>query len=327
MRLSLGQRGLGLAFSALLCLSCGKDDSSGAASGGGGSGGSGGTSGSGGSGGTAGAAGSAGAAPCTNDGGPNAVCVLSVKGRAVDALGSPVPGLSTSVCGSVCWYGESDATGAFTVTVGERIPVDQYSSLPHGRPDRTNFYFALPSAASEIIDVGDLTLLDLPKTGPGLVVRSDKQGAPAQSVKSGELTLSVSAGTQVKLDVEDVALDAAGKQFRALSVPAAQRALFAPASLNLVALFALTPFESAIVDETTALPALAQLSADNTPNLPAGTPVEWLALGSYLFDDWVKPAAFAVVATGSVSADGARIEMDAGQGVRYLTWVGVRAKP
>jgi hypothetical protein len=252
---------------------------------------------------------------------------MEVKGRTVDGSGAPLPGISTSVCGSVCWYGESDASGAFSVSIGERIVPDQFSTLPHGRPSRTNFYFALPPVSGPSVQVGDLRLLDLPTSGPSLVVRSDKQGSPAQTVKSGELTLDVSAGTQVKLDVEDVALDAVGKQFRALSIPATARDAFADPKLGVVALWALTPFEAAIVDEATLAPELARISADNTTGLAAGTLVEWLGLGSYLFADWVKPAKFEVVASGKVSSDGARIEMDAGQGVRYLTWLAVRKKP
>jgi hypothetical protein len=252
---------------------------------------------------------------------------MEVKGRTVDATGAPLGGISTSVCGVVCWYGDSDASGAFSVSIGEKIVPAKYSTLPHGRPARTSFYFALPSVTEPVVNVGDLTLLELPASGPELVVWSDKAGAPAQTVTSGELTLALEAGTQVKLDVEDVALDALGKQFRALAVPAAQRGRFADEKLGLVALFALSPFEAAVVAEADGAPALARLRAENTTGLAAGTAVEWLALGSYLFDDWVTPAAFEVVATGSVSGDGKALEMDAGQGIGYLTWVGVRVKP
>jgi hypothetical protein len=61
--------------------------------------------------------------------------------------------------------------------------------------------------------------------------------------------------------------------------------------------------------------------------LAAAAPVEILALGSYTFPDWITPAAFEVVATGSVSSDGTRIEMDAGEGVPHLTWLAIRATP
>ncbi|MBK8997651.1 MAG: hypothetical protein IPM35_18135 [Myxococcales bacterium] len=303
--------------SCLLALGCGGGESASTSGGTGGAGGS------------AGAAtgGSAGKAPCSEDHGPGAVCVMEVKGRTVDAQGAPLGQISTSVCGFICWYGESDATGAFTVSIGERIVPTEFSTLPHGRPSRTSFYFALPEVTSESVEVGDLPLLELPPSGPSLVVWHEKQGAPAQTVTSGELTLEVSAGTQVKLDVEDVALGDEGKQFRALGIPAAKRPAFAGEALGLGALWALTPFEAAVIDEQSGAPALARVSADNSLGLPADTAVEWLALGSYLFADWVTPAAFEVVATGKVSADGARIEMDAGQGVRYLTWLGVRKKP
>jgi hypothetical protein len=51
-----------------------------------------------------------------------------------------------------------------------------------------------------------------------------------------------------------------------------------------------------------------------------------LALGSYLDVAWVRPATFEPVATARVSADGSRIELDAGQGIRRLTWIGLRPK-
>jgi hypothetical protein len=43
--------------------------------------------------------------------------------------------------------------------------------------------------------------------------------------------------------------------------------------------------------------------------------------------DWVTPAAFEPVANARVTADGTRIELDSGEGLRYLTWVALRAKP
>jgi hypothetical protein len=313
--------GRALLLLALVGSGCGggEADSKAGGTGGGGASGTGGTSA------TGGGAGKGG--PCADDPGPGSVCVMHVLGRVVDGAGQPLPQLSTSVCGEVCWFGESDASGEFSVAIGERILPGLFSVLPHGRPKHTSFYFPLPAALSASIDVGDLSLLELPASGPELVVWSDKQGAPAQTVDSGGLRLEVSAGTQVKLDVEDVAQDVLGRQFRVLPIPAAQRDHFADGALGLAALWALMPFEAAIVQESSGAPALARISADNSAVLPADTAVEWLALGSYLFADWVAPAQFEVVATGKVSSDGLRIEMDAGQGTPYLTWIGVRKKP
>ena len=268
--------------------------------------------------------------PCGDDGGtvaPGASCVTSVRGTVVDAEHTPLGALAVSVCGNVCWYGESDATGAFAVQVGARIVPDQFSTLVHGRPTRTTFYWQLPSTATGKVDVGQLLALDLPADGAPLVVKTDKQGAPAQTVTHGDVTLDVPAGVSVKLDVEDVALGTQGKLFRALAVPAELRDRFADPSLGLVSLHALTPFEAALVKGTGGDSTTARLSITNVAGLSAGTAVEFLALGSYLFPEWVKPAAFEPVSTGTVSNDGSTVDMDPGQGVSHLTWVGVRKKP
>ena len=68
----------------------------------------------------------------------------------------------------------------------------------------------------------------------------------------------------------------------------------------------------------------SRVTVDNVPKLSAGTRVEFLALGTYLHPEWIAPAAFTRVATGSVSSDGMAIEPDAGSGLLYLTWVAVR---
>jgi hypothetical protein len=116
-------------------------------------------------------------------------------------------------------------------------------------------------------------------------------------------------------------------RFRALTIPAAFRDEFIDPTLGAVALYTFTPFEVAFVDDATLDPKLATLSAANTEGLAAGSAVEWLALGTYLFPGWLAPAEFQVVATGTVSSDGSRVEMDPGQGVPYLTWLAVRPKP
>jgi hypothetical protein len=303
-------------------IGCGNDSEAADANGGG----------NGGSGGSADAAtgGTAGQGGCIDDPRfrpPGGVCLEHVSGTVVDGTGAPVPALSVSVCGAVCYYGESDATGAFDVEVRAHVIPKDYSTLPHGRPDRTSFYYQLPLDAQDSIAVGELRVLDLPPTGPSLVVKSDKLGAPAQTATSGAVTLHVLDGVSVKLDVEDIAVGADGKMFRALTIPEAQRDHFAPAALGLVALYAFTPFEVAFVDATTSDSALVQLEIDNEAALPANSPVEFLGLGSYLFPAWVPPAEFQVVATGTVSADGQKLVMDTGQGIPYLTWLGVRPAP
>jgi hypothetical protein len=250
-----------------------------------------------------------------------------VTGKVVDEAGAPILDLVTSVCGPICYSGEADAAGAFKVPVGEHIELRDYSVIPHGRPNRAGFYFQLPvDRTGGAIDVGELFLPTIPADGPTLVVKTDRAGAPAQKVTSGDVTLEVAAGVLVELDVEDVLAAELGKKFRVLSLPADQRARFVKPELGIRALYALAPFESSFIQESDESPALARLSFANTAGFTAGAAVEVLALGTYLYPEWIQPAAFVPVATARVTGDGGRIELDSGQGLAHLTWVGLRAK-
>lgn len=311
-------------FCSATLLGCGADREGDAA------GSAGGASGAGGAGATGGQGGGAGQAPCNEEPASipsGAQCVRQVRGTVIDDDGNGVAALAVSVCGPVCFYGSTDSSGAFDVEVGAHIVGEAFSTLPHGRPNRTSFYFALPVWNGDVVQMGALRVLDLPASGSPLVVATDQQGAPAQSGSSNGATLVVPAGVSVKLDVEDVAQGDLGKQFRALEVPAARRSDFVDPKLGIESLWAFSPFEAAFVSEATGAEAKVSLSLANSPGFPPGTKVELLALGSYLFPSWVAPAAFDAVATATVSADGARIEMDPGQGIGYLTWLGVRQKP
>lgn len=270
-------------------------------------------------------------APCSED--PStiaagAVCVHDISGRFIDGAGDPVPDLVVSACGpEQCNPGDTGDDGAFTIAVNRHIVVADYSVVPHGRPEKAAFYFRVPGGGpGPDIDMGDLRQLSMPESGPPLVI--DPAGAPAQSVTSGEVTLDVDDGVSVRLDVDSNLAGDAGKQFRALRVPDELLGDFADPELGLVALYGFEPFESQFeIPGDPPRPADVQLTFDNTETLAPGSAVEVLALGSYLHPEWVEPAAFEPVATGHVTDDGSRIVMDAGQGVRYLTWVGLRPAP
>lgn len=285
-------------------------------------GGTGGAAGSGGS----GAGGAGGFAPCSEPASEipaGAVCIHNVSGRAVDPQGAPVDKVLVSVCGTECYPAESGPDGRYSVPVNRHIIVSRYSMLVHERPLKAGFYFALPDEPGPDIDIGDTPLLPLPD-GPPLVVKPD--GSPAQSVTSGDATLTVPNGVEVRLDYDELAAGDPGKEFRALPVPKNLWTDFADASLGLSALYAFGPFEAAFFDAQTGKPSLAQLSFKNTTGLPASTPVEFLELGSFLYPDLIPTATFAPVATGTVSADGTTIDMDSGTGLQYITWIGIREK-
>jgi len=303
-----------------LLLACGGSDP---ATGGGGAG-------TAGQGGTVSGSGSGGC-PDEPDAPASAVCVTEVTGSVTDEQDAPLAALLVSVCGSVsCNPGNTDTSGAFSVSVNRFITLSEFSVLPHARElDFASFYYRLPEdSPGPIVDVGNVTLLAMPADGPTLVVKTDLAGAPAQSVTSNGVTLDVAEGVAVQLAFEDVSLGEAGKQFRVLEVPEGGRDGFVDPSLAVAQLYALYPFETTFRPE--GLPAelaAARLSFPNPAALPADGTVEILALGSYTFPDWITPAAFEVVATGSVASDGSRIEMDAGEGVPHLTWLAIRAAP
>lgn len=263
--------------------------------------------------------------PCTEDSPPESgdkVCLVAVEGRAVDEAGDPIVDELASVCGPVCYSGTTDASGNFEVPVGQYVNLEQYSISVHGRPYRAVFYGRLPEPAGETtLDVGEQLSLDLPENGAPFI----REGGEEQVLESGGVTLTVPAEVELRLDVEDLVLAEEGAQFRARAVPEAEYERFGAGDLGAFAVYAFGPFEAWFREIETRTQVGAVLTFPNTADLAAGTAVEVLALGSYLYVDWVTPAEFAVVATATVSADGQQIELDAGEGIEYLTWVALRS--
>jgi hypothetical protein len=308
------------AAAALVSMACAGDEPSGA---------TGAASSTGTGGGAAGAGGSSGG--CTDD--PSdapegAVCIASVRGRFVDESEQPLADLVVSVCGSIeCSPGQTTGDGTFSVEVGHHIRPEDYSTLAHARElEKTAFYFRLPiDASGPVVEVGDLQLLQMPAGGSTLIVDTDMMGAPAQTVTESGVTLAVEDGTAINLGFDDALLGPEGKAFKVLEISADKHDQYIDPALGAEVLYALYPFESRFrlaVDPAEL--ASATLSFPNDAGWPAGTEIEILALGSYIFPDWVTPATFEVVARGAVSSDGMTITMHDGEGVPYLTWFALR---
>lgn len=283
--------------------------------------------GSGGTGASAGSAGSGGTAGCDNPAEPGTECIETVSGRLVGESGDPVEAdLLVSACGPLqCNPGRTDTEGRFTIPVNLNLVRSDYSVLGHGRPEKAAFYFVLPEGQpGPDLEVGDLPHLSMPADGPSIEI--DRDGAPAQSVTSGDVTLDIADGVFVRLDVESNLAADEGMKFRALKVPDALLDRFADPALGLQVLYGFEPFETEF-EFPSGEQTEARLEFANTTGFAADSTVEILALGSYLHPEWVTPAAFEVIATGTVSSDGTTITMDSGGGVRYLTWVGLRSAP
>ncbi len=253
-----------------------------------------------------------------------AECLQSVSGRVLDETGSPVPELDVTVCGPICFRSRTAGDGVFAVEVGRYVIVSEYSVQPHGRPDRSTFYYPLGDTLPEPnLDVGDLRVVPFEAASEPLVIKLDDAGAPAQSATSGGITLGVPEGTSLVLDVNDAFLGDEGKRFRATRVDDALVAEFAP-ELDARYVYALGPFEAEFRIEGTRDPSLATLSFDNDGSLPPGEELEVLALGTYLDPQWLTPARFESVGTARVSGDGSKIEMTRSTGIRWITWVALR---
>jgi len=307
----------------------GSDTSDGAGGSGGAAAGSGGSSPQGGAGGAVGAAGMPAIPTSCSDDANGFPCILHIDGRGIDKDNNPIEDMTlVSACGPTqCNPGYTSATGGFAIPVGLHINPDVYSAQVHVRPDKAAFYYALPKdAKGPAVDLGNLRVLDMPATGPKLNV--NRMGTPAQTVTSNDVTLDVPDGIYVRVDVESNLAGDHGKEFRALTIPSAFMGEFAAASLGIKAMYALEPFESSF--ETTGATMKnvnVRLTFANTTKLPSGSAVDVLALGTYIYPDWLKPATFEKVASAHVSADGSKIEMDKDEGLPYLTWVAVRPAP
>jgi len=253
-------------------------------------------------------------------------CITHIDGRAIDADGKPIAAKTgVSACGPTqCNGGSTGPDGKFQIPVGLHLVPSVYSAQVHVRVDKAAFYYALPKdTKGPVVDVGDLRVLDMPAMGPALNV--DRMGTPAQSVTSGDVTLEVPADVYVRLDVESNLAGAHGKEFRALTIPDKFLGEFADASLGVKAMYALEPFESSYeYPKMNSMTANVRLSFANTAKLPNGSAVDVLALGTYIYPDWIPPAAFAKVASAHVSSDGSKIDFDSGQGIPYLTWIALR---
>jgi hypothetical protein len=236
------------------------------------------------------------------------VCPAQVQGQVVGENGAPVAALTVSVCADQCFFGTTLADGSFTVIPEQHIVLANYALELHGRPDRVTYYTPLaPSAGLSVQFQKPLLLPLLPASGPEIL-----KDLSAQTLTSGDVTLSLAAGTMVVFDVEDFGF-ANGHQLRVLKLDPAQ---FPFVDNHPDALYACSPFEVWFSQP-------ASLRLANSAALPAGSAVEILQLRG-LVNDGVPAGHFMHAANAHVSADGTNLTTDPGEGVTELTWLAVK---
>jgi hypothetical protein len=256
-------------------------------------------------------AGDGGPTPCTTtDAG---VCVNDVRGRVVDDQGQPLAGLATTVCGNVCFFGHTDDAGAFDVQPYQGLDPADFAVIVHARPAHAGVYVPLPSPQVGVVDLAAPLVAPLYTVdGPPL-----PDGTQGGTVTAGDITVTVPPGTTLMPSVEDVALGDLGTHLRVASVPVTKAPPFAAAAGNVVAVWALAPFE------LDAQPGLS-ISALNHVGMAAGSAVDFVVMGFDVVDLPFVGGKPVVEATGHVTADGSAFATDPGQRIQTMTWLAIR---
>ena len=241
-------------------------------------------------------------------------CVTAVRGVVHDTLGTPLPGLPITFCGPACFYTTTGVDGAFEIHPGLVIDAAIYTLQIHGRPSYGSLYVPPPAGLNGVIDFG--AALRLP------AYRDEGRSLPdpalGGTVKAGDVALTVPPGTSFQFSPEDVELGNLGSRLRAADVPLAQAPPGAVAA-GVVALWALAPFDLASTKRMS-------VRVVNVAHLPAGTAVDFVGLGDSVYTPPLNGGLWQVVAAGHVTADGASVVTDPGEGLFVLTWIGVRAR-
>jgi hypothetical protein len=235
------------------------------------------------------------------------VCPVAVSGHVVDESGAPLGSLVVSVCAGLCFFGSTDAAGAFTVTPDAHIVVAQYALELHGRPDRLSYYTPLPAGDLALAFTTALPLPRLPTSGTAIT-----GDGTAQTVVGGDVTLAIGSGTKALFDVEDYGIPH-GHDLRVVPIAEPASLPFVDAAHPPRALWGLAPFE-------TGFSAKVPVTLANTTALAAGTAVELKVMSGLVLDS--PPAGRLVhAAFAHVSADGKTITTDPGEGIVELTFL------
>ncbi len=257
---------------------------------------------------------------CNNlldDGVDGGVCLIGVSGRLVDESGAALAGIPVSVCGAACFYGRSGVDGSFTVKVKSHLNYPLYALHVDGRPDRVTYYVELDKGVtqdSRVSYLGALAVPLLPDHGPGL-----RLDGSAQVVTSGDVELSLGAGTKVELDVQDFAALPLGGELRVAAVTDFAGLSFVDPAHPPAALYGFAPSEAQ-------LSAAGSLRIVNRLGLAANAPLAvWAQHG--LINSKPPAGPLVRVATAHVSSDGNHIVTDPTEGITSLTWVALFPGP
>ena len=238
--------------------------------------------------------------------------VLRMSGRVLDINGN-VPGLRVfTLCGNACLRGDlaDDGTFVFENDFCFRSvpPLTRPVFIYHGGDGYTDLYFDfVPKTPPTVVrsHVFERTFYTVPVSEMATV---QHDATAAQTLRDGNgFELSFEPGAALPpIGAETFGV----KQLMPEHYPAIE------GMDTVVALYAFAP-------ASTTFDPPARVQFPNHDGLAPGTVVEIVAVGDFATED-VFAGTLGRVAMGSDSGDGARIELDAGEGIRVLTPLGYR---
>lgn len=253
------------------------------------------------------------------DGGPqpceDGIQVLHLEGRVLDVHGQPPTQRRFTFCGNACLIGELEADGTFSFDndfcFARTPPLTRPVFIYHGLDAYSELYFDF------VPDTGGAVRID------SVVFEETFRAMPladmAQVPRTGAMTtLDDGAGFTLTFDDATAEPPFGVEKWGVAELDADDYPNIEGAE-ELVALYAVYHV-SATFDPP------ATVVFPNHANLPPGTPIDVMQVGDFATEG-VYAGTLGKTASAVVSADGASIELEPGEGIRVLTPIGYRPRP
>ncbi|MCK6527933.1 carboxypeptidase-like regulatory domain-containing protein [Myxococcota bacterium] len=226
----------------------------------------------------------------------------SLTGVVQDMGGAPLGDLRVTLCLDICLFGQTDGSGGFTFSGLEpgTHKFDAIAPAQDGDTAWSNVLFPV------VIGEDEAVVLAAPVFVPEVGAPVPFAAAGPVSVASGELVLTLDPAT---LDFPP-GVDSpwvAGARIDPSHWPP-----FAPDGVEVLGAWALAPYDTEAKGDP------IPVRVEDSFGLAADAAVRFWVLS---YDD----GGLVEAGTGAVTADGAAIETDAGEGLPRLTWVAVSA--
>jgi hypothetical protein len=260
-------------------------------------------------------------------GGPTVTGPKSVKAKIVDETGAPVAGTPIYICGTdICskpGTTGTDGSASISTPLTEKKPAFKFG-------DQINYPelgISLTMPMTDFTEGGTMVL------GTGKL--AGKPGAaltPGADATSGDVTISVPAGASVVIN-QLVYGTADQQKLRTVNIPIANAgplvasAMLGDAGAGFSLLYGLAPQQTTVCPAATVTVALPhKTTMPNDLGWAPGAAVEFWITTIDAGSTYAPYAGWAKMSDGTVSADGASVSTDSGQGFISLETFAIRLK-